>query len=129
MAGSSYFDGCTWRKLPHRGAVAPGPGQYRLRSWPDLTESRVAKKCHPKSEISDSFPSHSSSGQTSSSLSGYHLSREMSQATFADIVSVTGLVAEDFPTHSRWISSPSLSEGCSIQQQNIPHLAVSHTKS
>lgn len=100
MAGSSYFDGCTWRKLPHRGAVAPGPGQYRLRSWPDLTESRVAKKCHPKSEISDSFPSHSSSGQTSSSLSGYHLSREMSQATFADTVSVTGLVAEDFPTHS-----------------------------
>lgn len=81
--------------------MAPGPGQYHLRSWPDLTEIRVVKKCHPKSEISDSFPSHSSSGQTSSSLSGYHLSREMSQATFADAVSVTGLVADEVPTHSR----------------------------
>lgn len=33
------------------------------------------------------------------------------------------------PFHSSWISFPRLWEGCSIQQQqNIPHLAVSHTK-
>lgn len=48
-------------KLPDMGAVAPGLGQRRLRSWPGPTEIHVAKKYHPRSEISGSFPSPSSS--------------------------------------------------------------------
>lgn len=41
--------------------MAPGRGQRRRRSWPGQTETHVAVRYHPRSEISDSFPSPSSS--------------------------------------------------------------------
>lgn len=45
---------------PHKGAAAPDLDQHPLRSWPDPTETHVVKRCHRRWEISDSFPSPSS---------------------------------------------------------------------
>ena len=128
MANWSCFGSYSWSKLPGRGAVAPGRDQHRLRSWPGPTGTHVAKKYHPRSEISDSFPSPSSSVKLSPLLMSLYFKlwgftghfHGQCQLVRRRRKGVFPYTADESPLPAR------RREGCSAQQQqNIPQLASS----
>ena len=123
----------TWSKLPDRGAVAPGRGQRRRRSWPGPTETHVAVRYHPRSEISNSFPSPSSSVKLSPALASLYKRFQLWEFTgdfhTKNVSGWEGCREGVFPYTADESPLPDDGRAAQLNNNKTSQLAASHTKS